>query len=200
MASTFGELIKEHSDNSLRPSADHSSTNKQWAKAFASFKCLRPHVPIAEYYHRDYDPRHEVWISYDRPIMENYEAKFDEAFEPIGFDKDFRHHLPSNRRNKRNFSSSNEADIRLYFNIELMDPVLSGFVNIQQKSELKQGSSQEAIDEAFVLPLQYDDGRKEPVPLLVEIKRNTIRPDEWLSGELKTQGQRILSQELRGYA
>jgi hypothetical protein len=176
---TAEELILQHAVNSVYNTDLTSSTDKNWARAYAPLQNLHIHTTVN--------------------ADDTVSATFDPYFLPPLADEQRRINEPAQHPNVRFWRFETESDIEHFWNTEISDVVLAAWarypalVQTSHTKPLSEVNISENVDSTYGL---YIGNVRVPVAV-GEIKRIFISPMEWQTGNLRP-GQVKLARELRG--
>ena len=182
MATTVSDLILLYPTNPIGHTGNNTRSDKQWAQNYHPIQNLRIHSVV------------------DGNGLTH--PDFTRAFIPWGKDDTLRlsaHAVPSNQRT---WLFATEADCELWFHSEISNvvlPVWSRYPVVTQTSHTKPphvNNISEEVDAVYSTTV----GDHTTVLAIGEMKRDLIEETLWQLGNISSsEGQKKLSQELRGY-
>ncbi|KAK0703002.1 hypothetical protein B0T26DRAFT_744159 [Lasiosphaeria miniovina] len=157
---------------------------KDWAQAYEPISSLVVHTYVVE---------------------GEYYGTFDGPFFPLLEDDELRLSQPGTYPNRRVWRIGTEADVATWFNAEISDVVLAAWPThpmVLQNSHMRaphfSQSRHQVVDSTYTIAMNVPIQK---IPVAVgEFKHCMIDATEWQSGRLRSDAQKTLSRELRGYA
>jgi len=178
---TAGALLSQDPTNEIYDTGYTSSTDKPWAQAYPSV------------------PKQRLKVHTTIDASGTTHVDFDTALIPLQADDERRLNEAAQAPNERYWRLDTEADIEHWWHTEVSDVVMAAWARyprIVQTSHTGPPSVNvpESVDCTYAT---YMSNQRVPV-LIGEMKRNFIKPRQWLARELN-EGQVKLARELRGF-
>ncbi len=186
MTTTVQELLHQHPTNPVHETDYHTSSSKDWTKAYPPITKMNVHTRVVN---KGMDGRSEQLT---------VEAKFDGPFLPEYDDDQVRFGERAHLPNYRTWTLSSEKDGHFWFHTEISNIALAAWAkypNLFDAAEEKPHTDQngrETVDTSYTFKHK---GRIMHVAI-GEFKRGLLNFEQWQKGDLTGENLRF-SQELR---